>query len=185
MKRFGCVKSFSGETRGWNVHDLIFWHVRNNIKSDRLPLSHGRLRIFANQTKRVQELPNRWEEKALYFEDDLSSAWSCLQSQHCGNTGVTWVKKRGQINGPPKLGNWWSYKSPQIWPRCIAVPENVPTYYMMHISPIPHHTSQDHEALPLRMFANKIKRRQKGGSLKTFIYRKPTSPICMRISRER
>ena len=162
-----------------------FWHVWNHIKSDRLRLNHRRLWIFANQTKRVQEVPKRSKGKGLYSEDNISSAWSLLQSQYCGNTGVTWVKERGANKWASQT---WQLVELQITSNLAKVycsTRRCATCYMMHISPIPHHTSLDHEALPLRIFANKIERRQKGGSLKTCIYRKPTSAICMRISRER
>ena len=106
----------------------------------------------------------------LHLELSLKSAlW-----QHWGHL----VKERGANKWASQT---WQLVELQITSNLAKVycsTRRWATCYTMHISPIHHHTSQDHEALPLRIFANKIKRRQKGGSLKTLIYLKPTSPYA-------
>ena len=99
-----------------------------------------RLRIFANKIKRGQKgvfedfhlLKTNTPTYACAFQGQyilcmemsskLGLSLNSALWQHWGHL----VKERGANNWASQTWHWWSYKSPQIWPRCVAVPENVP-----------------------------------------------------------
>ena len=98
--------------------------------------------------------------------------------------GSTGLKKKGQMNGNPKLGKWWSYKSPEIVIKVYCSTRKcVNILYDGHF-PFP---SSPFRVTKLNFceYSQKNQKASKEGSLKTFIYPKPTTRICMRISRER
>ena len=178
--RFRCVKSCSGETRGWNALDLFgicnicnIYIITSNLT--RYGWTTGVCEYSQTKRKESKKCPRGQKKKHCILRTIYPPPGVVFKVSIVATLGSLGLRKGGQTNGPPKLGNWWSYKSPQIWPRCIAVPENVPTHYMMHIYPIPHHRSRSRSST----FANirhQNQKASKGGVFEDFHLSKTNIP---------
>ena len=135
MKRFGCVKSCSGETRGWNALDLF---GMCEITSNRTGYDWTTSVCKYSQTKRKEskKCPRCQKDKHCILRTTDPPPGVDFKVSIVATPGSLGLRKRGQMNGKPKLGKWWSCKSPEI---LIKVYGDEPTYFKMHISPIPHY----------------------------------------------
>lgn len=102
MKRFGCVKSCSGETRGWNALDLFgMCEITSNLTG--YDWATGVCEYSQTKQKESKKCPRGQKKKHCISRTIYPPPGAVFRVSIVASLGSLGLRKGGQINGPPNL----------------------------------------------------------------------------------